>query len=177
MEQHRSDISHNGVRISRRIFLRSAFVGSAGLLTLEMLGGFGFFFRPQNIGASGQTFRVGKVEDFAVGSVTHSQEGKFYLSRVPEGFLAMWQKCTHLGCTVPWVSREKSEDDISGQGRFNCPCHGSIYNRYGVVTAGPAPRPFDLFPVTIVDGAVIVDSDLNKVITRQAWDPSQAVKA
>lgn len=165
-----------GTRIPRRLFLRGAFVGVSGLFTLEMLGGFAFFFRPQKTAGFGQKFRVGKVDEFPIGSMTHVQEGKFYLSRVPEGFLAMWHKCTHLGCTVPWIAQEKSEDDISKSGRFNCPCHGSIFNRYGVLTAGPAPRPLDLFPVSIVDGVVMVDTDVSKVIVRESWNPSQAAK-
>jgi len=176
--EHRSPIvPRNGVRLSRRLFLRGAFLGASGIFTLEMLGGFGFFFRPQKAGAFGQKFRVGKVGDFPLGSITHHQEGKFFLSRVPEGFLAMWHKCTHLGCTVPWIPGEKSEDDVAASGRFNCPCHGSIFNRYGEITAGPAPRPLDLFPVSIIDGEVEVDTDINKVIVREVWDPKQAAKA
>lgn len=170
------NIPPSGARLSRRLFLRTVFTGAAGVFALEMAGGFAYFFRPKNIQGLGQTFRVGKVDDFVIGSITHHQEGKFYLSRVPDGFLAMWHKCTHLGCTVPWIPQEKSEDGLSEHGRFNCPCHGSIYDRYGVVTAGPAPRPMDLFPVSIVDGAVLVDTDVNKVVQRERWHPSQAVK-
>ncbi|MDP2936333.1 MAG: Rieske 2Fe-2S domain-containing protein [Dehalococcoidia bacterium] len=163
-------------RFTRRLFLRSAFVGAAGIFTLEMLGGFAVFFRPKNVLGLGQKFKVGTAEEFPVGSITHHIDGKFYLSRVPEGFLAMWHKCTHLGCTVPWVSGEKSEDGLAATGRFNCPCHGSIFNRYGQITAGPAPRPLDLFPVSIIDGVVMVDTDINKVVQREAWGPSQATK-
>ncbi|MBI2883376.1 MAG: ubiquinol-cytochrome c reductase iron-sulfur subunit [Candidatus Methylomirabilis oxyfera] len=177
MEQRSSSVPPNGTRLSRRHFLRAAFVGAAGIFAVEMAGSFAYFFRPKNVLGLGQKFKVGKVEDFAIGSITHHQEGKFYLSRVPEGFLAMWHKCTHLGCTVPWIGQEKSEDDLAAQGRFNCPCHGSIFNRYGVLTSGPAPRPLDLFPVSIVDGAVMVDTDVNKVIQRERWDPGQALKA
>ena len=176
MDQHSLRKSPSGSRLSRRRLLRGVFLGSTGLFTVEMLGGFAYFFRPQKIGAFGQKIRVGTVDQFPIGSITHVQEGKFYLSRVPEGFLAMWQKCTHLGCTVPWIAGETSEDDVARQGRFNCPCHGSIFNRYGVITAGPAPRPLDLFPVSIVDGAVLVDTDVNKVVQRTAWHPDQAVK-
>ncbi|NNC42219.1 MAG: Rieske 2Fe-2S domain-containing protein, partial [Acidimicrobiia bacterium] len=47
------------------------------------------------------------------------------------GFTALWQKCVHLGCRVPWCA--------SSQG-FECPCHGSKYNAHGEYFAGPAPR-------------------------------------
>jgi len=38
--------------------------------------------------------------------------------------------CTHLGCTV--------EEDGGG---FQCPCHGSRYNKDGLVLQGPAKQP------------------------------------
>jgi len=143
---------------SRRQLLR--WFGWTTLLVIlgEMAAGFLPFFWPRKVGAFGGTVQAGAVTDFKVGDVKKNNEGKFYLSRVPEGFLALWQKCPHLGCTVPWLENQQSEDSIAPTGRFNCPCHGSIYDRYGQIIQGPAPRPMDMFKVTIRDGRIYVDT-------------------
>jgi cytochrome b6-f complex iron-sulfur subunit len=45
-------------------------------------------------------------------------------------YSALSLTCTHLGCTV--------EEDGDG---FLCPCHGSRYNKDGMVLQGPAKQP------------------------------------
>jgi Rieske Fe-S protein len=42
------------------------------------------------------------------------------------------QTCTHLGCPVSWVASDN---------RFECPCHGSQFNRNLTVYHGPADQP------------------------------------
>ena len=65
------------------------------------------------------------------------------------GFDALYQKCPHLGCRVPQC--------ITSQW-FECPCHGSQYNRVGEKKGGPAPRGMDRFGVSVADGVVTIDT-------------------
>jgi cytochrome b6-f complex iron-sulfur subunit len=120
------------------------------------VGGFGF----------GGFVKAGQLEEFPPGSISHVPAGQFYISHVEDiGLIAMWHRCTHLGCTVPWQEE---------QGQFNCPCHSSIFNRAGEVVDGPAPRPLDQFPIEIEDGEVFVNT--GRMIERQSFDPEQATK-
>ena len=63
------------------------------------------------------------------------------------GLSALFQRCVHLGCRVPWCE--------TSQG-FECPCHGSKYNYAGEYQAGPAPRNLDRFEVFEENGRLIV---------------------
>ncbi|MDX1690963.1 MAG: ubiquinol-cytochrome c reductase iron-sulfur subunit [Acidimicrobiia bacterium] len=66
------------------------------------------------------------------------------------GIMALWQRCVHLGCRVPWC--------VSSQG-FECPCHGSKYNSHGEYEDGPAPRNLDRFVVEVNDAdELIIDT-------------------
>jgi len=110
---------------------------------------------------------AGPLERFEPGSVTAFGDGRFYLARLEDGgFLAVHRKCTHLGCSVPWIADEQ---------RFACPCHASAFDIHGDVINAPAPRPLDLFPVTIENGIVKVDT--GRLIRRKTFEPSQAVRA
>jgi Rieske Fe-S protein len=57
------------------------------------------------------------------------------------------QTCTHLGCPVAWTSATNS---------FNCPCHGSVFNKQGERTAGPAPAPLYKHSYEITNGTLWV---------------------
>jgi len=67
------------------------------------------------------------------------------------GYVALYQKCVHLGCRVPWCSSSQW---------FECPCHGSKYNRVGEKQGGPAPRGLDRFALTVSGGNIVVDTGL-----------------
>ena len=62
---------------------------------------------------------------------------------------AMSATCTHLGCQVQWIAKEK---------KFKCPCHGGVYAADGSVLAGPPPRPLQTIEARIdpADSSVLV---------------------
>ncbi len=153
-------------RASRRQILGWAW--AAGLLALAGQAGLALvhFLQPvMREGSFGSKIKSGRVSEFPVGSISHVQSGRFYLSRLDSGFLALYQKCTHLGCTVPW----REDED-----RFHCPCHGGVYDKKGEVLAGPPPRPMDLFPVEIGGGEVVVDT--SRIIERTRFEESQVTR-
>ncbi|MEM7325744.1 MAG: Rieske 2Fe-2S domain-containing protein [Actinomycetota bacterium] len=66
------------------------------------------------------------------------------------GVVALFQTCPHLGCRVPECATSQW---------FECPCHGSQYNRVGEKKGGPAPRGMDRFPMEISNaGELLVDT-------------------
>ncbi len=168
--QTKKDASSEGDarRLSRRSFLNLAFVSSLTVLLSQWGIAVLKFLKPSASvgGGYGGMLYAGKIEEFPVGAITHVLAGRFYILRREDGLLAMWHRCTHLGCAVPWVDDED---------RFHCPCHGSIYSKVGEVISGPAPRPLDLFPVTVKDGEVWVDT--GNPIQRDRFDPSQITPA
>jgi cytochrome b6-f complex iron-sulfur subunit len=66
-----------------------------------------------------------------------------------QGIVVLYQKCVHLGCRVPWCQTSQW---------FECPCHGSKYNRVGEKVGGPAPRGLDRWPAEIAGGQVTINT-------------------
>jgi len=118
---------------------------------LEIGGASLLFMKPRTLeGEFGGVVNAGTVDSFTPGSVVHFSNSRFYLIRSQEGgFLAVYQRCTHLGCSVEWEA---------DKGQFFCPCHASSFDMVGNVQNPPAPRALDTFPVTIEDGQVWVDT-------------------
>lgn len=70
-----------------------------------------------------------------------------YVVALDDGtFAAVSSICTHRGCTV--------EPEGSG---FACPCHGSEYDRRGLVLKGPASRNLASYPVRAAAGEIAID--------------------
>jgi cytochrome b6-f complex iron-sulfur subunit len=152
--------------VSRRDFLKTVWAFFGGLAALEAGGVLIAYLQPRLAeGEFGSIIAAGNVDDFPANSVTHISNGRFYIVRLPDGgFLAVYHRCTHLGCTVPW--------DQTAQ-KFVCPCHNSQFDMEGSVENPPAPRALDLFPVSIEDGLVKVDT--GTVIQRRSFETSQVV--
>jgi nitrite reductase/ring-hydroxylating ferredoxin subunit len=135
---------------TRRDWLRGAWrlgwglLGAAGVVTtVEAL-------RP--LGATGPAGRLtlAAPDAYAEGTATYVREGRLFVTRARGELFAVTQRCPHLGCRVPFCE---------ASGRFECPCHGSVYDLAGEWIAGPSPRGMDRFPLRVVDGRVEVRLD------------------
>lgn len=154
-------------RVTRRGFLRGGMYGTVGLFTAQALVGAGVMVWPAKVSGFGGTVVVPKpLSEMKPGDPPLKvREGKFYISRLPEGIMALYWKCTHLGCTVPWV---ESED------LFHCPCHGSLFQRTGQNVGGPAPRPLDLMAVEIQGDQIVVNT--GKITQRERHQPEHVTR-
>jgi cytochrome b6-f complex iron-sulfur subunit len=79
--------------------------------------------------------RICSTRDLPVGAskLFEFAGDRWLLVRLGEDrYVAVGQKCTHLGCPVLWKA---------GDRRFHCPCHEGYFDEEGKVLAGPPPRP------------------------------------
>jgi cytochrome b6-f complex iron-sulfur subunit len=168
------EISEEERYITRKQFLGKALGGTFGaFMGIQALAWLGFLW-PKVSGGFGSKVDAGKIEDLknqiiqADGSVIPAfiPEARAYVlpfsestagdsqftdgSTIADGLVAVYHRCVHLGCRVPWCN--------SSQG-FECPCHGSKYNMVGEYYAGPAPRNLDRFVVNVSSaGKLIIDT-------------------
>ncbi len=158
----------NNEPMDRRQFLGIAWLTASLALFGEALAAVGKFIQPVIDGGFGGWVKAGTLDEFPPGSITLIKAGRFYLSRLDDGsFIALWQRCTHLGCSVPWAEDED---------QFHCPCHGSLFSKVGEVQGGPAPRPMDYFAeIKIENGEVWVNTE--EATERKAFDSAQTTKA
>jgi cytochrome b6-f complex iron-sulfur subunit len=175
------------IGVTRRQFFNRSITAMFGL----GLTGFGLaciaFLWPQLSGGFGSKIKVGLVSDL-LGEIRgnngflYKAEGRMWLTEYPNGavekakavysagelsgmdagatlgldsgIVALYQKCPHLGCRVPECATSQW---------FECPCHGSQYNRVGEKRGGPAPRGMDRFTMSI-DGAGSLTVDTGSII-------------
>lgn len=94
---------------------------------------------------------AGRTENFPIGSVTHVEEGKFFIVRLKEGMLALSEVCTHRQCNVGYQPEHY---------RFYCPCHYRKFTRTGEqIAIEPDTAPLHMYAIEFVDGQVVVDTD------------------
>ena len=167
--------------VNRRQFLNRALLGvsgfSAGVLGIGILG----FLWPTGSSGFGGKIDAGNIDDI-LGQISDKRTpfyvplAKTYLNPYPknalpaakkvasykpvlpgyeEGLVALYQRCVHLGCRVPWC--------LSSQW-FECPCHGSKYNAVGEKRDGPAPRGLDRFTLTVSGGGEVT-IDTGTIVT------------
>jgi cytochrome b6-f complex iron-sulfur subunit len=165
--------------ITRRQFFNRGILAGLGIfaagLGAAMLG----FLWPSTAGGFGSKIVVGSEDDakqsfdkkqpfYNAGARTYiqpypkediSKAKKVYDPRIvagmEQGYVALYQKCVHLGCRVPWCETSQW---------FECPCHGSKYNRVGEKKGGPAPRGLDRFVLTVSGGNITVDTSQSSLV-------------
>ena len=165
--------------LSRRQLLRTSLGASMGLWLLEVSAGTIGFLWPNLSGGFGGKVPIGTIKDiknlnslipFAEGYPAYYQAARSFIVLVDttrQEFVpgedatgdgtalnvrALYQRCTHLGCKPNFCVKSYW---------FECPCHGSRYDRLGtkVKELGPAPRSLDRFAVSVDDkGTLILDT-------------------
>jgi cytochrome b6-f complex iron-sulfur subunit len=136
------------VPLTRREFLNYAWLSSLGFVFLVGFGGAAYLFAfPRfKAGEFGGLFVLGKASDVLPkpnDPPIHNQAGKFWLSNVNGMIVALYDVCVHLGCLYEW-------QPVTG--RFECPCHGSKYQKDGKYVEGPAPRGLDRMVLSFTFG-------------------------
>jgi cytochrome b6-f complex iron-sulfur subunit len=160
--------------VNRRQFLNRGLGGLVGF----SLGAFGLaslgFLWPTASGGFGDKIGAGKTSDIDDYIDTNNKpfyvpEARAYVVQYPkqdlpaakkvysaitfagmeQGYVALYQRCVHLGCRVPFCDQSQW---------FECPCHGSKYNRVGEKKAGPAPRGLDRFGIEVSGGSLTINT-------------------
>jgi cytochrome b6-f complex iron-sulfur subunit len=167
--------------VDRRRFLNRAMLGSLSVFAVATGAGSAAFIWPQvRRGSYGGKIVAGRLDALLyeldlTERPTYNVEGRFYLTRydgdAPElyaragvlagGILAISQKCSHLGCRVPYCPTS---------GWFECPCHGARFNAAGEVMRGPAPASLWHYPIEIVEDEVVVDTSRRVAQTPWGYD-------
>jgi cytochrome b6-f complex iron-sulfur subunit len=161
-------------KIARRSFLRvSVFAGLTLFIGSQIAGFLGFFNKLKPTGFGGvvnvsaalipdigaEPQRVTEAKAWLVN--LQGSEGDVLDVGGTGGLMALYWKCPHLGCSVPWNgSFDGGQVGFPGiTGWFRCPCHGSTYSRAGIRVFGPAPRPMDTMEITTnSDGSININT-------------------
>jgi len=173
----REPATEEDLGVTRRQFFNRGIVAGILLATADLGAASLAFIWPSSKGGYGGKIHAGKLTDiFAAIDLKRAPfyvpEARSYVNRYPAealaaarkarypatilrnleaGFIVENQKCPHLGCRVPWCASSQW---------FECPCHGSKYNRVGEKRDGPAPRGLFLMPSEVVKGDLVINTGI-----------------
>lgn len=135
--------------IDRRTLLSMAWRGGLALIGVAGVWTSWDLLWPRRAAGEGEV-RTVSADAVPGKGVLEVVAARSYLTRDASGeIIAIAEKCPHLGCRVPYCE---------SSGQFECPCHGSVFNRVGEARQGPTPRGMDRHPIRVVDGVVVVDT-------------------
>jgi cytochrome b6-f complex iron-sulfur subunit len=175
-------------QVSRRKVLLVGFWSAMGVMMLGIVTTIINSLYPRGITGFGSEVYVGTVDQLEPGKKLQNLDAKVWMVRfdaeqarrnpgaVEGSILAVYHKCVHLGCTVPYRPDFSREDPRNGEtysGWFLCPCHGSTYSDAGVRVFGPAPRSLDTFELKIDGGKMTVNT--GKIQTGTMENASRAI--
>ena len=142
--------------MKRRDFLNKLAIGTAagtGIVTIA--AGLVEILPPDT--ESYSIIKIGHIDDYPLNEFSFIPAKKIYVYRTRQLIRIVSAVCTHLGCTV----------NKTDQG-FQCPCHGSHFDKTGNSCSGPASRPLDRFQIQVNEKGLMtvnlkqtVNSDFN----------------
>jgi Rieske Fe-S protein len=134
--------------IPRRDFLGMAALGS--MVAAFALSIFGMLKLPKAAVSSSpaKKFNVTLPDTLADDEAFIPPGRNVAVFRDAQGVYAISTICTHLGCIVK----------TSAAG-FDCPCHGSGFQKDGTVRKGPAPKPLPWLKVSVAGAVMTIDEE------------------
>ena len=166
-------VEEEEIGLTRRQFFNRGILAGLGIFAAGMGAAMLGFLWPGTSGGFGSKVVVGTEDDakqqFDKKQPFYNAAARTYIQPYPkediakakkvydprivagmaQGYVALYQKCVHLGCRVPWCESSQW---------FECPCHGSKYSRVGEKKGGPAPRGLDRFVLQVSGGSITVDT-------------------
>ncbi len=172
-----TSVDEEELGVTRRQFFNRGIVAGILFATAGLGASCLAFIWPSGSGGFGGKITAGKLADILAlidekKEPFYVPEARSYVTRYPaedidaakkagyasailpsleEGFIVEYQKCPHLGCRVPWCGSSQW---------FECPCHGSKYNRVGEKRDGPAPRGMSLVAAEVSGGDLVINTGI-----------------
>lgn len=136
--------------MNRRKFFLNGWKAGGALLGVAAAKTSWALLQPLKSLASSGKFKLKDAENYKPGTAEYITAARVWVVNPGDGkLLALSQTCPHLGCRVPFCE---------SSGRFECPCHGSVFDIGGEWISGPSPRGMDQHPLSIEGDILVVDT-------------------